>query len=394
MTHRAALTALMLGNFLVGITVLAPAGMMAELATGLNVTIAQVGLLITYGSAMLCVGSPLMAWATSRIDRRILLAGTALVLMLGHVATALAPNYAVLLTVRLLMLPIAAVFTPQAASTAALLVPESERPRAISYVFIGWSIAIAIGLLVIAFVVERIGWRATHGAIAFIAAAVVVLVAGLVPKGQRGDAVVLSTWGRLFGDSFVMTLLAVTGLHLAGQFVVFPFLGPLLARFIAADTAMAGMFFATYGIMGFLGSVAATKLVGNWGPSRTALGCVVVTLGGACVWSVGLGNAAAMAVGIALLGTGFAAINGMQQARLATHAPSMASAAIALNTSCIYIGQGVGSAIGGALFAYDMPGAMGWIGVGFMVLALGGLIVAHARDGRHVMPRAAERQTF
>jgi len=38
-------TALMLGNFVTGCSVLAPAGMLAELATGLDVTIRDAGLL-------------------------------------------------------------------------------------------------------------------------------------------------------------------------------------------------------------------------------------------------------------------------------------------------------------------------------------------------------------
>ena len=35
----------------------------------------------------------------------------------------------------------AAVFTAQAASAAALLVPPQERGRAIAFVFLGWSVA-------------------------------------------------------------------------------------------------------------------------------------------------------------------------------------------------------------------------------------------------------------
>ena len=66
-------TALMLGNFVTGTSVLAPAGMLRELSAGLGVTIRDAGLLITFGAVVLCIGSPLTAWLTSRIERRTLL---------------------------------------------------------------------------------------------------------------------------------------------------------------------------------------------------------------------------------------------------------------------------------------------------------------------------------
>ena len=60
--RRFAPTALMLGNVVTGCSVLAPAGMLGELASGFDVTIRTAGLLITFGAVMLCIGSPLTAW--------------------------------------------------------------------------------------------------------------------------------------------------------------------------------------------------------------------------------------------------------------------------------------------------------------------------------------------
>src|SRR5436305_546875 len=60
-SRRFAPTALMLGNLVTGTSVLAPAGMLPELAVGLDVSIHTAGLLITFGALMLCVGSPLTA---------------------------------------------------------------------------------------------------------------------------------------------------------------------------------------------------------------------------------------------------------------------------------------------------------------------------------------------
>jgi predicted MFS family arabinose efflux permease len=44
--------------------------MLGDLASGLDLTIAEFGWLVTYGAVVLCFASPLMSWATSRLDRR------------------------------------------------------------------------------------------------------------------------------------------------------------------------------------------------------------------------------------------------------------------------------------------------------------------------------------
>src|SRR5581483_3691898 len=114
--------ALMLGNVATGISILLPAGMLTVLADGLNVSIRDAGLLVTFGAFILCIGSPVVAWLTTRVDRRLLLSGTVAVIAVGEAASALMSSYAEVLMLRIAMLAVAAVYTPQAASTVALIV--------------------------------------------------------------------------------------------------------------------------------------------------------------------------------------------------------------------------------------------------------------------------------
>ena len=122
--RRFAPTALMFGNVITGCSVLAPTGMLVELSSGLDVSVSIAGLLVTFGAIVLCIGSPVSAWLTSRIERRTLLAVTLAVLALSNLASAFAPDYTSLLIIRLIMLAVGALYTPQAAGTAGLIVPE------------------------------------------------------------------------------------------------------------------------------------------------------------------------------------------------------------------------------------------------------------------------------
>jgi len=102
---------------------------------------------------------------------------------------------------------------------------------------------------------------------------------------------------------------------------------------------------------------------------------------GALVWSLGVGVLAAMAVGIVLQGFGFAAANSMQQARLVAAAPELSSATVALNTSSIYVGQALGSALGGVLFAHEHLLAAGYATAAFFGAALAALAFTRRREG-------------
>jgi DHA1 family inner membrane transport protein len=368
--RRFAPTALMLGNIVTGCSVLAPAGMLSELSGGLDVSIREAGLLITFGAIVLCIGSPVTAWLTSRIERRTLLTTTLAVLALTNAASAFAPDYVSLLIIRLVMLAVGALYTPQAAGTAALIVPAEKRGSTIAFIFLGWSLAAAIGLPLIAFIASRYGWRTVYGGIGVIGFLGFLLLAWRLPGGLIGAPVDLKTWTDVGRNRMIVLLLSITVLQMSGQFVVFTFMGPLLTKLTNAGPDAVGLVFALYGVFGFVGIAFATRIVDSWGAYKTSLLFTVLMLTGVTGWAVSAGIYPLMACSVAVWGLGFASTNSMQQVRLVGAAPSLGAASVSLNTSALYIGQAIGSAAGGVLFARDLLFGAGYVAVAFIALAL------------------------
>ena len=129
------------GNFIIGTGTLIVPGMLPALARGLGVTVPVAAQLITAFALTVCITAPPLAALTARFDRRFLLVSVQLLFAAGHIASAFATGLHELLVLRVLSSVGAALFTAQAASTAALLVPEQRRGGAIAFVFVGWSIA-------------------------------------------------------------------------------------------------------------------------------------------------------------------------------------------------------------------------------------------------------------
>lgn len=359
----------MVGNIVIGLAVIGPAGMLAELAEGLRVGIHDAGLLVTYGAVVLCIASPVLAWLTTRVDRRMLLVATLAIIAAGLGLSAVAPNYATVLILRIAMLTVAAIYTPQAAAAIALIVPERERPSAISFVFLGWSLAVAVGLPLVTFLATHLGWRMVFAVMAGAAALIALLLFAVLPRGLQGKPLSLLSFAEIGRNKRIVSILSITLLQTAGQFTVFIYLAPLLKALAGADAAIVGFFFGLFGVMGLAGNIVASVIVTRLGIERTVALCLGAILIGMTLWSIGAGWLAAMGVGIVFWGLGFAAVNSMQQARLAAAAPDLASASIAMNSSILYVGQAIGSALGGLLFAGGHIHLVGYAGASFAAAA-------------------------
>ena len=355
---------------MVGLSVLAPAGMLPQLSEGLGVTIRDAGLLVTYGAVILCLGSPIVSWLTTRVGRRMLLSGTLAIMAAGHLASSFADSYSTILILRLAMLVFAAIYTPQAASTIALIISEKERPGALAFVFLGWSLAIALGLPLITLFANQFGWRETYFAIGVVCAAVAILNIASLPNRLQGHPLSLQSFVTIARDKTLVLILLITLLQMAGQFSITIYMGPVLAKVADAGAATAGAFFSLLGTAGFLGNMAATWIVVRAGVRRTLAIFMAIMCAGAGIWAVGAGVLPVMAVGIFAIGLGITAANSMQQARLITAAPMLASATVALNTSLLYVGQAMGSAAAGVLYAHEHYYLIGFMSLAFFLLAV------------------------
>ncbi len=365
-----ALFALLLGNFATGLAVLAPAGMISVLAKDLNVSIREAGFLVTAGAIMLCIGSPLMAWITTRIDRRRLLSSVLLITAVCHGLSALAPNFWTLLAARVAMLAAAAVYTPQAANAVALLVEPERRASSISIIFLGWSLAVAAGLPGISMGSQHIGWREAHAACCAITLAACALNYVSLRPGLLGEPLSLQSWLDVARNPLMLLLLAITALQTSGQFALLTYIDPLTRMRTGAGAELIALLFSLFGICGFVGNVIAARLAGSIGALKTSVIFMCSLLVGIAFWALGSAEIATILASVAFWGLGFAAFNSLQQARLVAAGPHLSSATVALNTSALYVGQAAGSALGGLLFARGLYDGIGYLSTAFVLAAL------------------------
>ena len=363
------LWSLLAGNFIIGTGILLPTGMLGPMAADLHVTIPQAGGLMLAGGITIGLGAPVFAALTSGIDRRLLLVASLVLYLAGHVASALAPSFAVLLTVRVFTVVAAGIFTPQAAASVGLLVSPEQRAAGVAFIFLGWSVSLVAGTAIASLIANYLGWRVAYLILAALCVPVLIWVAASIPKGLKAVPLSLSSWGAVFTSPALLLVLLVTAASSSGQFTMLTYLQPMLRDQFAAGPGAIALVLAVFGIVGIFGNAIAARIVVAWGVGPLISVLLVSMLAGFVIFGLANGSLLIAALGVAAWGLGTFSSNSLQQARLIGLAPPLAAASVALNTSAIYLGQAVGPAIGGILIGASMPGAWAWAAAGLVALA-------------------------
>lgn len=365
----AVLWPMLFGNFVIGTGVMAVPGTLNEISTDLSVSVASAGQLISAGAVLMCVGAPLCAALVAGWDRRRLLALSMAWFALLHLACALAPDFGMLLVLRVLALVSPAIFTPQAAACVGLLVPPEQRGRAITFIFLGWSVASVLGMPLAAYIGGTLGWRSAFGAIALLSLASAVWVRRAMPDGVKPPALSRAAWGETFRSRALMTGVLVTVLYAAGQFVLFSYMAPYFRQKLQLSPGALSLYFLWFGAFGLLGNMLLARYIDRIGAARSVMIGIALMALTMLLFPLGtnLWIAAAVTVPWAL---GCFSSNSAQQARLVAIAPALAAASVALNSSAMYAGQAMGAATGGWLISRDGMDLLHWAGFAGLVAAM------------------------
>ena len=372
----AVLWPMLFGNFVIGTGVMTVPGTLNEISADLRVSVASAGQLISAGAVLMCVGAPLCAALVAGWDRRRLLALSMAWYALLHLACALAPGFAALLPLRVLALVSPAIFTPQAAACVGLLVPPEQRGRAITFIFVGWSVASVLGMPMAAYIGGTL-------AVAVLSVVSAAWVWRAMPDGVKPPALSRAAWGETLRSRALMTTVLVTVLYAGGQFVLFSYMAPYFRQQLQLTPGALSLYFLWFGAFGLIGNMLMARYIDAIGAPRAVMIGIALMATTMLLFPLGtsLWAAAAVSVPWAL---GCFSSNSAQQARLVGIAPALAAASVALNSSAMYAGQAVGAATGGWLISRNGMELLHWAGLAGLVVAMAASTLAthYTRRGR------------
>ncbi len=294
-------------------------GILPPLAEDLRVSISLAGQLTTLFSLGFALAAPLLGWLTRRIERRRLLLATLLLFALSNALAALAPGYLGLLLARLGMSACCGLLIVLASLLAAELAAPAQRGRAIGLIFMGISGSLVFGVPLGVQISDWFGWRWIFAGIAVYSLPLCLLLWRYLPQRQAGD---------LPGREGYLRQLRQPALWLAQLVSIL--------------------------LLGFALALAAVPL------SLGSIGFLPVLM----VWSA-----------ISWM------ISPVVQSFLLRSDPASGSAGVALNTSAMHLGVGLGAALGGLVVAALGVAATPWVGLALVLAALACALGASTLDG-------------
>jgi predicted MFS family arabinose efflux permease len=378
---RLRLIVLALGTFAIGTGSFVFAGPLEGVARDLSVSVGAAGNLVTIFAVTYAVSSPvLVTLVGSAAPRRVLVAAMA-VFALANAAAVVAPTFGLLLLCRILAACGAAVFTPTALAVAAGLASPQERGRSLSVVTGGITVSFVIGIPLGSVIGTYSGWRMTFVMVVALGVVALLGIRGLLPEVQSPPVVGFRDRVDILGRPAVVVALCLTTLGLMGGFVVFTYVGPLLARITGFGGAGVSVLLFLFGVAAIFGNSLGGYGADRFGYARLMTVILILlslALVGFSVLVLLSGSALAVPATLAVLAlwgvAGFALVP-LQQYRVVQLAPQTRNVALSLNASAIYLGQGAGAGFGALALSYGSLATLGWTGSTCVLAALAVLLL-------------------
>ncbi len=344
---RLRLAVLALGMFVIGTDNFVFAGILGAVAKDFDISTSAAGQLVTVFSLAFAIFSPVLATVTARWPRKRVLLSALLVFSLGNVATALAPNYPVLLLTRVVAAAGAALYTPTAAASAAMLVPAEQRGRALSVVSGGLAAAAILGVPAGTWLAGESAWQWVLWMLVAAAGLVAVIATVTLPDLPAGPVVGLRQRLRPLGDSRVLAVLAVTFLIFLGAFTVYTYITVVLGPVTHGRDSTLAQLLLIYGVAGAVGTWLAGRSTDRYGPTVVLLAGLTGLTADLLLLPVTAGSYLGASIALMVWGVAGWAVTVPQQATLLGAAPEYGPLLISLNSAALTLGVAASGGLGG-----------------------------------------------
>jgi len=361
------LLALAMAGFICILTETLPAGLLPQISTGLDISEALAGQLITlYALGSTLAAIPLIT-ATRGWRRRPLLLMCLLVFFVFNTITGLSPNYILTLIARFFAGVAGGVVWGITAGYARRMVQESLRGRALAVAMIGSPLGLLLGVPIGTFVGGYIGWRLVFGITSLLALLLIFWVLKGVPDfpGQAADK--RFSLRKVFLIPGVRSVLIVVLFWILAHNVLYTYIAPFLAQ--AGLSGRVDLILLLFGIASVVGIWAIGMLIDRWLRVLTLLSIIGFAIA-SILLGIGSDQPVIIYFSIALWGLTFGGAGTLLQTAVAETAGEHADVAQSMLVTGWNLAIGCGGILGGILLETLGIRNFPWVVLLLLLLAL------------------------
>lgn len=270
-----AVSAVGLATFSVVTTEMLPVGLLTPIAESLNTSPGVAGLTLSLPALLAALFALVVVIASGSVDRRWILCALLGLLVVANIVSALAPDIAWLLAARILLGFCMGGIWAIAGGLAVRLVPAHATGLATSVIFGGVAAASVLGVPSGALMGDLVGWRWAFGGMAIFSGLVLLLHLAVIPALPVKRETPVRPFHELRRNRRLQSGLLLTLLLVAGHFMAFTFVRPLLFSVSGFNAQWTSTLLFAYGVAGVVGNF----LMGIIAARRTTVALLVIAIG-------------------------------------------------------------------------------------------------------------------
>lgn len=240
-----------------------PVSLLTPIAAELQISEGQAGQGISVSGAFALVTSLVIAAVAARVERKTLLLGLTLLMIVSGTVVAFAPGYSSFMFGRALIGIAIGGFWSLSAATAMRLVPPDQVSRALAIVNGGNALATVIAAPAGSFLGALIGWRGAFFCVVPVAALAAIWLLISLPsfklerQAGRGNALrLMKQWPVALG-------MVAVSVFFMGQFMLFTYLRPFLEGVTGVSVSTLSLMLLGLGLAGFIGTFVIERFLGT-----------------------------------------------------------------------------------------------------------------------------------
>ncbi|MCI1890585.1 MAG: MFS transporter [Schleiferilactobacillus harbinensis] len=264
---------LILLAFVLGCSEFIIVGVLDDIASQLHVGVSTVGLLVTIFALVYAVSTPFV----NALVRQHRFYNFILILMaifiFGNILTAFSSTYLVLVIARVVTAIVSGPLISIALTFANEIAPMDKKAWLVSWIFSGFSIASVFGVPIGTWISTLAGWRMSFVAITVVSVLTFILMLLSLPKDLRQHAKKSQSGNKqgslaLFKDRRIQLGALLPMLTLAGVYVVYTYLRPILSQQLNFSPSAVTIILFVYGFMSLISNQLSGRLANHNGLAK------------------------------------------------------------------------------------------------------------------------------
>lgn len=368
-------------TFVMGTSEFVIVGLLTEVSSDLQISLATAGTLVSGFAIAYAIGTPLLTAFVSRFPKYPLMLTLISLFIIGNVISALSGSYELLIFSRIITAVVSGVLVALSMSIASDIMPENKKGPIIALIFAGFTISNVIGVPLGTLIGQLGNWQLTFWFTTALGVISLVMSIFILPRKLKVTKALAKEQLALLSNPRMILAFFIPTFSIAGTYTIYTYITPILEEGMGVSKSYVSAILLAYGAFSILSNVLAGKIASQNGISKLRFVFIVqaVILGSLyfTMESTFMGLISLMLIAVMIY-----AMNATIQLYLMNLAvvyfPSAKDFASSLTPVAVNIGIALGATLGGYTVANGSYADLAWVG-GLCALAASGLAYASYR---------------